>query len=56
MGGEGKSPKIIGLENEVRIYRQMLKDAKDALASVEMELDEQIELECEAQLGRRGNG
>lgn len=35
--------KIQELRQEVEIYKQAIQDAKDALASAEMELDESLE-------------
>ena len=35
--------KILELYEELKIYRQAIQDAKDALASAEMELDEELE-------------
>ena len=40
-----KVSKIEELMQEVEIYRQAIQDAKDALASAEMELDEELESE-----------
>lgn len=37
--------KIQELMNEVEIYKQAVQDAKDALASAEMELDETLDME-----------
>lgn len=37
--------KIRKLMNEVEIYKQAIRDAKDALASAEMELDESLDSE-----------
>lgn len=37
--------KIQDLMNEVEIYKQAIQDAKDALASAEMELDETLDME-----------
>ena len=37
--------KIKELMKEVEIYKQAIQDAKDALASAEMELDEELEAE-----------
>ena len=37
--------KIQELMNEVEIYKQAIQDAKDALASAEMELDETLDME-----------
>lgn len=37
--------KIQQLFNEVEIYKQAIQDAKDALASAEMELDETLDAE-----------
>lgn len=39
------SAKIKQLFNEVEIYKQAIQDAKDALASAEMELDETLDAE-----------
>ena len=39
--------KIQELMNEVEIYKQAIQDAKDALASAEMELDETLDAEFE---------
>lgn len=39
--------KIQKLMSEVETYRQAIQDAKDALASAEMELDETLEEEFE---------
>lgn len=41
--------KIQDLMNEVELYKQAIQDAKDALASAEMELDETLEAEFENQ-------
>lgn len=41
--------KIQALMNEVEIYRQAIQDAKDALASAEMELDETLAAEFDNQ-------
>ena len=38
--GDGK---IRELYEELELYKQAIQDAKDALASVEMELDEELE-------------
>lgn len=38
--GDGK---IQELYEELELYKQAIQDAKDALASVEMELDEELE-------------
>ena len=46
----GKST-IQQLMDEVEIYKQAIQDAKDALASAEMELDETLENEFEKQNG-----
>lgn len=44
--------KVEKLMHEVEIYRQAIHDAKDALASAEMELDEELDYEfCEANGG-----
>lgn len=40
-----KVSKIEELMQEVEVYRQAIQDAKDALASAEMELDEELESE-----------
>lgn len=40
-----KVSKIEELMQEVEIYRQAIQDAKDALASAEMELDGELENE-----------
>ena len=37
------------LMEEVEVYKQAVQDAKDALASAEMELDEALEMEFENQ-------
>lgn len=37
--------RIDDLMNEVELYKQAIQDAKDALASAEMELDETLEME-----------
>ncbi len=37
--------KITELMKEVEIYKQAIQDAKDALASAEMELDETLDME-----------
>ena len=37
--------KIQDLMNEVEVYKQAIQDAKDALASAEMELDEALDME-----------
>ena len=37
--------KIQELFNEVELYKQAIQDAKDALASAEMELDETLDAE-----------
>lgn len=42
---ESMESKIQTLMNEVEIYKQAIQDAKDALASAEMELDETLEME-----------
>lgn len=47
--GEKSMSKIQELMNEVEIYKQAIQDAKDALASAEMELDETLEAEFENQ-------
>lgn len=41
--------KIQELMNEVEIYKQAIQDAKDALASAEMELDATLDAEFKAQ-------
>ena len=43
--GEKSMSKIQDLMKEVEIYKQAIEDAKDALASAEMELDETLEEE-----------
>ena len=40
-----ETSKIKELMNEVEIYKQAIQDAKDALASAEMELDETLDAE-----------
>ena len=40
---EQEDGKIRELYEELKIYRQAIQDAKDALASAEMELDEELE-------------
>ena len=40
---EKKDNKIEVLMEEVETYRQAIQDAKDALASAEMELDEELD-------------
>ena len=40
---EQEGGKILELYEELKIYRQAIQDAKDALASAEMELDEELE-------------
>ena len=47
--GEKAMNKIQELMNEVEIYKQAIQDAKDALASAEMELDETLDAEYEGQ-------
>ena len=47
--GEKVMSKIQELMNEVEIYKQAIQDAKDALASAEMELDETLEEEFNKQ-------
>ena len=45
---KGEKPmenKIQELMNEVEVYKQAIQDAKDALASAEMELDATLEAE-----------
>ena len=44
-GEETMDNKIQELINEVEIYKQAIQDAKDALASAEMELDATLEKE-----------
>ena len=44
-GEKTMESKIQELINEVEIYKQAIQDAKDALASAEMELDETLEEE-----------
>ncbi len=44
-----ENSKIQELMTEVEIYKQAIQDAKDALASAEMELDETLEIEFENQ-------
>ena len=46
---EQQAGKIQKLMQEVEIYKQAIQDAKDALASAEMELDETLEAEYEKQ-------
>lgn len=41
--------KIQDLMNEVEIYKQAIQDAKDALASAEMELDAALDMEFNEQ-------
>ncbi len=41
--------KMDQLRNEIEVYRQAIRDAKDALASAEMELDEALQTEAERQ-------
>lgn len=41
---ESKS-KVQRLLDEVEVYKQAIRDARDALASAEMELDEELEVE-----------
>ena len=43
------SSRIQELINEVEIYKQAIQDAKDALASAEMELDETLDAEFSEQ-------
>lgn len=43
--------KIQELMDEVEIYKQAIRDAKEALASAEMELDETLDEE----FGKQGN-
>ncbi len=40
---EQEGGKIRELYEELKIYRQAIQDARDALASAEMELDEELE-------------
>jgi len=40
-----ETSKIEKLMQEVEIYKQAIQDAKDALASAEMELDETLDAE-----------
>lgn len=47
--GEKSMSKIQELMNEVEIYKQAIQDAKDALASAEMELDETLDKEFNEQ-------
>ena len=47
--GEKSMSKIEELMREVEIYKQAIQDAKDALASAEMELDETLEAEFSEQ-------
>ena len=42
--------RIQELFNEIGIYEQAIQDAKDALASAEMELDEELEAQFNAGL------
>ena len=42
-GEETMDSKIQELLHEVEVYKQAIKDAKDALASAEMELDETLD-------------
>ena len=44
-----ETSKIQELLNEVATYKQAIQDAKDALASAEMELDETLEAEYDNQ-------
>ena len=43
--------KIRDLMQEVEIYKQAIRDARDALASAEMELDETLDTEFNRQNG-----
>lgn len=45
IGGKNAMSKIQDLLNEVETYKQAIQDAKDALASAEMELDEALDEE-----------
>ena len=40
---ENANSKIQELFNEVKLYKQAIRDAEDALASAEMELDETLD-------------
>lgn len=44
-----ETSKIEKLMQEVEIYKQAIQDAKDALASAEMELDETLDAEFNRQ-------
>ena len=44
-----ETSKIQELMNEVETYKQAIQDAKDALASAEMELDETLDAEFSEQ-------
>jgi len=47
MSEKNQKSKIQELMDEVEIYKQAIQDAKDALASAEMGLDETLEAEFE---------
>ena len=49
LGEDETMTKIEDLMNEVEVYKQAIQDAKDALASAEMELDAALETEFEGQ-------
>ena len=38
--------KIQKLFDEIEVYRQAIRDAEDALASAEMELDDELDARC----------
>ena len=45
-----KTNRIQELFNEIEVYKQAIQDAKDALASAEMELDEELDAQFNAEL------
>ncbi len=49
MSEKNAESKIRELMDEVEIYKQAIQDAKDALASAEMELDETLDMEFRQQ-------